>query len=134
MRIDFDVDLKPARTAKRAQASRPTAGLPGVVKLLVLAYQIEQAIDEGRARDYADIARQLGVTRARVTQIVSLLLLSPDIQAAILTGSADLIGRLSARRLRGVVEDPDWQIQQKRFEGLMAEAKMLPPGRRKRSN
>ena len=42
---------------------------------LALAHKLQQAIDEGRIEDRAHVARMLGVTRARVTQIMNLLLL-----------------------------------------------------------
>ena len=100
MQLEFKVDLKPIqRRIKPANASRRnTEQLPGLVKLLVLAHQIEQAVETGRAKDYMDAARQLGLTRARVTQIVNLLLLSPTIQATILT-EPDRVRHLSERRL-----------------------------------
>jgi hypothetical protein len=42
---------------------------------LALAHKIEQAIREGKIRDRADVARRLGLTRARITQICDLTLL-----------------------------------------------------------
>ena len=42
---------------------------------LALAHKLQQAIDEGCIEDRAEVARMLGVTRARVTQIMNLLLL-----------------------------------------------------------
>jgi len=41
-------------------------------------------VDQGEMRDYADVARLGYVTRARLTQIMNLLLLAPDIQEALL--------------------------------------------------
>ena len=42
---------------------------------LALAHKLQQAIDTGVVTDRAEIARRLGLTRARVTQIMNLLLL-----------------------------------------------------------
>ena len=42
---------------------------------LALAHKLQQAIDEGWIEDRAEVARMLGVTRARVTQIMNLLLI-----------------------------------------------------------
>jgi hypothetical protein len=58
--------------------------LPRVTRLLVQAHRFQRMIDQGMARDLADLARQLGLTRARVTQIVNYTLLAPDIQEEIL--------------------------------------------------
>ena len=62
----------------------PPARLPRVAKLLALAHRFEGLIREGRFRDYAQIAAVGHVTRARLSQIMSLLNLAPDIQEAIL--------------------------------------------------
>jgi hypothetical protein len=43
-------------------------------------------IERGEVRDYADLARLGYVTRARLTQIMNLLLLAPDIQERVLFG------------------------------------------------
>ena len=42
---------------------------------LALAHKLQQAIDDGWVKDRAEVARMLGVTRARITQIMNLLLL-----------------------------------------------------------
>ena len=47
--------------------------------MLALAHKIQQAIDGGVVRDRAEVARRLGLTRARVTQLLDLALLAPDI-------------------------------------------------------
>ena len=54
-----------------------------VAQALALAHRLEAAVERGEYRDRAEIARQLGFTRARVTQILDLLLLAPDIQEEI---------------------------------------------------
>ena len=50
-----------------------------VAIMLALAHKIQQAIDGGVVRDRAEVARRLGLTRARVTQLLDLALLAPDI-------------------------------------------------------
>jgi len=52
--------------------------------MLAFAHKLEQAIHDGVLRDRVHAAEVLGLTRARVTQILNLLLLAPDIQAEIL--------------------------------------------------
>ena len=41
-------------------------------------------VDTAKVADYADLARPVHVSRARITQIMNLLLLAPHIQEAIL--------------------------------------------------
>ncbi len=58
----------------------------------------------GSLKNYADAARQLGVTRARTTQVLNLLNLSAQVQQALLLG--DL--HLSERRIRALVARAEW--------------------------
>ena len=68
------------------------------------------------------MARQLGFTRARVTQLMDLLLLAPEVQGEILL--LDLppgAQPMSERGLReAVLGTIDWQEQRRRWEGLKA--------------
>lgn len=57
---------------------------PRVTRLMALAIKFQDMVDRGEARDYADLTRLGYVTRARLTQIMNLLLLALDIQAEIL--------------------------------------------------
>lgn len=45
---------------------------------LALAYYMERAIEAGLIKDYADAARRVGVTRARLTQILDLLVMTVE--------------------------------------------------------
>ena len=53
-------------------------------RLLALAHHIQELLDTGQLKDLAEVARRGHITRARVTQIMNLLLLAPDIQEEIL--------------------------------------------------
>jgi len=55
-----------------------------ISRLLALAHHIQELIDTGQVRDLAEVARLGHITRARMTQIMNLLLLAPDIQEEIL--------------------------------------------------
>ena len=61
----------------------------------------------------ADAARRLGLTRARMTQMMNLLLLAPAIQEAILALPPVVTGRdpITERQLRRIVAEPDWNKQ-----------------------
>jgi hypothetical protein len=68
-------------------------------------------IQDGIAVDYADLARLGHVTRARVTQIMNLLNLAPDIQEQILCWPPVTDGKdpISERGIRNVVTELDWK-------------------------
>jgi hypothetical protein len=66
----------------------PSSSAPGrvprVSRLLALAHRLDRLLRSGVVKDYAAAARLGHVTRARISQIMSLLYLAPDIQEAIL--------------------------------------------------
>jgi hypothetical protein len=66
----------------------------------------------GEFKDFAEAARAIGVSRARMTQIMNLLLLAPRIQEEILEMTVGA-GRdsLTERQLREIVAEPDWMRQ-----------------------
>jgi hypothetical protein len=50
--------------------------VPRITRMLVLAYHFERLVREGKVKNYAEIARMTGLSRARVTQIVNLTLIA----------------------------------------------------------
>ena len=68
----------------RTTTDGPGGRLPRITRLMALAIRFEGLVKAGEVKDYADLARLSHVTRARMTQIMNLLLLAPDIQEAIL--------------------------------------------------
>ena len=81
--------------------------------MLALAYHLEKLVESGRLQSYSEAAAKLGLTRARVSQVVQLMNLSATIQERILTGSI----APSERRLRSIAAIPDWAEQQARWRG-----------------
>ncbi len=53
---------------------------------------VEWLVEEGTVASYADAARQLGVSRARITQLINLLNLSTRRQQALLLGDLSASG------------------------------------------
>lgn len=94
--------------------------LPRVVLQLALAHEIDRRLRIGEVPELATVARRAGLTRARVTQILGLLLLAPDIQEAILSLPPFTRGRdpLPERALRPLVAEPDWTAQRRRWARL----------------
>jgi hypothetical protein len=94
---------KPAAVASPApEAPRVTR----VARLLALAWWLDEEIRAGRIKNLAEAARELGLTRARVTQVMNLRLLAPAIQEALMLGAAS-----RGRGLRTVTNEPDWAGQ-----------------------
>ena len=85
-----------------------------IAYMLAFAHKLQEAIDRGEYRDRADAARQLGLTRARITQILDLTLLAPDIQEELLFLEA-VDGRepVSERIIREIDLHENWAEQRR---------------------
>jgi hypothetical protein len=88
--------------------------------LMALAIHFDQLISEGSIEDFAEIARLENLSRARVTQILNLRLLAPDIQEALLrlppvTRGHDSFG---FREVQPIALVADWKIQRRKWREL----------------
>lgn len=105
--------------ASRRRASEhgaePAKRVPRVSKLMALAVTFDQLIREGAAVDQAELARIGRVTRARLTQIMNLLNLVPEIQGQLLDMTIpNAIGRdISERQIRPIAAMPCWRRQRR---------------------
>jgi hypothetical protein len=90
------------------------APIPRIARLMALALRFEGLVREERLRDYAELARLGSVTRGRMTQIMQLLHLAPDIQEQLLF-LAEIPG-LNQRNLRAIVSCSDWSEQRRMFD------------------
>jgi hypothetical protein len=79
---------------------------------MALAIKFQDMVHRGEVRDYADLSRLGYVSRARLTQVMNLLLLAPDIQESLLYGSG-LAGQRPLRetQLRGLTAMVHWHKQ-----------------------
>jgi len=104
--------------------SVPAGTVPRVSRLMALAIRFDELLREGAVEDQADLARLGHISRARVTQIMNLVLLAPDIQEAILDLPLTLWGRdpITETNLRAVVAKVDWVAQRQQWSALEAQA------------
>jgi DNA invertase Pin-like site-specific DNA recombinase len=102
-------------TAPRVETS--PEGVPRIARLLALALKFQELIHQGVVKDYAELARLGRVSRARVTQIMNLLNLAPDIQERILSPRTPAVGlgESTVRKLSSVVE---WSEQRDCWQEL----------------
>ena len=100
-----------------------TGRVPRVARLMALAIRFHKLIGEGQVADYAELARLAHVTRARITQIMNLLMLAPDIQEAILFLPRVDSGRASIhlRDLQPIALVPDWRKQRQMWDRIQIE-------------
>jgi hypothetical protein len=86
--VHFHRAEKGAMEMRRGEAPasppEPTGRVPKIARRMALAIRFDGLLARGEVKDYAELARLGHVTRARVTQIMNLLQLAPDIQEQIL--------------------------------------------------
>jgi hypothetical protein len=93
--------------------------VPRVARLMALAIRFDGLLQTGQVRDQAELARLGRVTRARVSQILSLIHLAPDIQEEILfLQGGQRGGDLLLADLQPLAALTDWTGQRRRWRSL----------------
>lgn len=89
--------------------------IPRVARLMALAIRFDRMIREGEVADLSDLARLTHVTQPRMTQIMNLNLLAPDIQEELLFLPPVTRGRapVHEKRLRPIAAKAAWQAQRR---------------------
>ncbi len=131
MSIPLQVKLKlviPKKTENLEEAPKPVVGrVPRIARLLALAHRFQKMVESGTVTDYAALARLGHVTRARMSQIMSLLHLAPDIQEAILFLEPVTHGRdpIVLRDILPICSEMTWYKQRQLWKSV---AKAPPVG------
>jgi hypothetical protein len=108
----------------------PAGRVPRVARLLALAIRCQQLLQAGVIANYAELAALGQVSRARVTQIMNLLLLAPDIQETLLFLPRTEWGRdpIHLRQLQPLAALLDWREQRLLWRKLPGNRQRQPPG------
>jgi len=125
--LEWTLERRGKRAARGGRAGGAGTGatgcahagkLPRVTRLMALAIKFQGMVERGEVRDYADLARLGYVTRGRMTQIMNLLNLAPDIQEQILLLPPSSVGRaeVSERSLRSLTAIAKWSRQRQLWQ------------------
>jgi hypothetical protein len=112
---------KRAESGDTAEAPSSCRGrLPRVTQVLALAIHFQDMIRRGEACDYADLARLGCITRERMSQIMELIWLTPELQQEILEFPPNKTRRfpISEVAARRVAERLDWAEQREEWSKL----------------
>ena len=134
--------VHPFTPAKTKCLRKPTSAQPGatgvagrvprITRLMALAIKLDACIRDGLVNDYAELARVGHVSRARITQIMNLTLLAPDIQEALLNLPRTPRGQgrapIRERHVRPIAAELDWQRQREMWAELQALQNEKPMG------
>jgi len=111
MRLRVKFEPKSSPPAKTATPQRPLGiddpSVSPAARNLALAYRIDELIEKGLIADYTAAARLLNVSQVRITHLMSMLLLAPTIQEAILAGTI----APGDKQLRQLARVADWREQ-----------------------
>jgi len=94
--------------------------LPRITRLMALAVRFQELLRTGTVQDYAELARLGIVSPPRMTQVMNLLNLAPDIQEEILFLPEGEEGRepVSERAIRRLPDMLSWQEQRQMWDQL----------------
>jgi hypothetical protein len=127
----IECDVRVRRRAKgrhelRTEVILPTINvepgrIPRVARLTALAIRFEELVRSGQVAGYSQLARLGHVSRARISQIMNLLLLSPSIQEQVLFLPRVQTGRdpIQLRHLQPIAQEWDWRKQRHLWAGLL---------------
>jgi hypothetical protein len=100
--------------------ARPRGRVPRIARLLALAHHFQELLDTGVVRTQMELAEFTRLTTARITQIMNLLILAPDIQEEILFLPPVSRGGppVTEKTLRPVLQTLLWSEQRERWAAL----------------
>lgn len=103
-----------------AESDEQMGRVPRVSRLMALAIKFEQLVRQGRASSYRALAEAGHISRPRLSQILSLTELAPEIQEQLLFLPKVVAGPdpITERALRHIARSIDWDWQRKQFESL----------------
>ena len=127
--LQIEITIAPAKGRKggrRRNPAEPTVPdpprIPRITRLMALAIKFQDMVDRGEVRDYADLARLGYVSRARLTQIMNLMLLVPDIQSSLIFWEQNMakIEVINERALRSLTSEVAWTSQRTMWKRMLA--------------
>ena len=104
-------DAAKAARVKLAQSGR----IPRIAKLVALASRMQSMIESGEVVSFQQLAELGRISQPRMTQIMSLLNLAPDIQEELLYLTEVIQGKATVheRLLRPLTREIDWRMQRR---------------------
>lgn len=113
----FSINLK---ADKNSNKKLKAEDLPPVLRYLLLAYQIQQFLDDGTAKDLNQIAKWTYLSLPRIYQIMNLLALAPKIQEYLLLSNDQRLFYIPENKIRPLLKESDWSEQSEMFINLLS--------------
>lgn len=121
--VHFKVGSRGRKSLRRGEAPTPPplGRVPRAARLMALAIRMDRLVAEGGVSNQAELAEVGRVTRARVSQILNLLHLAPDIQEALLflPQVEHGLDPITERDLRPIAAEMNWAKQRSMWAKLL---------------
>ena len=124
--VHFQREARGRRTLdvgeEQPEVVRDPGRIPRVARLMALALRLENQVRAGVVASYTELAELGHVTRARISQILNLVNLAPDIQETLLHLPRTEQGRdpIHLRMMQPIAAAFDWKKQRRLWHELVA--------------
>ena len=105
---------------KNPKKTIPPGRIPRVSRLIAIAHRLESLLRSGAVSDVQELADIGHVTQPRISQILALTFLAPDIQEELLFLPRLTSGRakIHEKLLRKIVVEPNWDKQREMWRAV----------------
>ena len=106
---------------------KPPARIPRISRLMALAIHYQEMLRTGEANDMIELSRRAKVSQPRMSQIMALNLLAPDIQTALLDLPPQSKGKpfLHEKRIRPITAMLEWTEQRVAWQQILVAKKAV---------
>ena len=116
-KISFQGEAHKRRDAAKVKREKLTQSgrIPRISKLVALASRMQSMIESGQVQTFQQLAEIGRISQPRMTQIMSLLNLAPDIQEELLYLPEVMLGKatIHEKLLRPLTREMDWRVQRR---------------------
>ncbi len=120
-RFEYSLPVPVRPGVRRREEQSPSQGrTPRLSRLMALAIHFEGLVSNGAVRNYRELAEAGQVSRARLSQILQLTHLAPEIQEQLLFLPPTRKGfdRVLEKHVRSLARVIDWQKQKQLFRAV----------------
>jgi len=89
-------------------------------RLMALAIRFEDLLKSGEVKDCSELVARYGVDRGRISRIMHLRFLAPDLQKKLLNPS-ESEEHLNLKLLMPICKQPDWNVQRELLKGYLSD-------------
>lgn len=118
MRSEFKIGIKQPRKRSNAAISKHIRKEPVIRQYLVLAEQVKQVLGGTPPRSMRSVAKWLGYSPARLSQIFKLASLAPSIKEEILLSDNKKIAPITITSVCTIANETNWEKQMEMWRNV----------------